>query len=50
MELLNQSANLEEEPMEQEVVILEEEQPVDPGHMLACSGMGIFEEDDLSTY
>ena len=35
--------------MEQEVFMLEEEQPVDPGHMLAYGGRGIFEEDDFST-
>ena len=28
--------------------MLEEEQQVDPGHMLACSGRDIFEQDDLS--
>ena len=47
-ELLDQSEDLEE-LMEQEDVVLEEEQPEDPGHMLACCGRGIFEEDDLST-
>ena len=49
-DLLDQSADLEEEPMEQEDVMLEEEQPEDPGHMLACSGRDIFclEEDDLT--
>ena len=49
MELLDQSADLEKELMEQEFIMLEEEQPVDPGHMLACGGRGIFEQDDLST-
>ena len=46
-ELLDQSANLEEEPMEQEVVMLGEVQPEDPGHMLACGGRDLFEEDIL---
>ena len=36
-DLLDQSANSKEEPMEQEVVMLKEVQPADPGHMLACS-------------
>ena len=45
--LLNQSADLEEEPMEQEDVMLLEVQPADPGHMLACSDKGIFTEVDL---
>ena len=48
VELLNQSADLEEEPMEQEVIVLEEEQPVDPGQGLACSGRDVFEEDSLT--
>ena len=34
--------------MEQEDVMLEEEQPVNPGHMLACNGRDIFEEDDCT--
>ena len=46
--LIDQSGDLEEEPMEQEDIVLEEEQPEDPGHMLAFSGRGIFEEDNLS--
>ena len=46
-DLLNQSANSEEEPMVQEVVVLIEVQPADPGHMLACSDRGIFAEVDL---
>ena len=28
--------------------MLEEEQPVDPGHLLACIGRDIFEEDVLT--
>ena len=37
--LLDQSANLEEEPMEQKVIVLEEvqHQPTDLGYMLANS-------------
>ena len=35
----------EEEPMEQEVVMLEEVQPADPGHMLACGDRDIFDEE-----
>ena len=46
--LLDQSGDLEEKSMEQEDVVLEEEQPVNPGHMLACGGRGIFKEDNLS--
>ena len=48
--LLDQSINMEEEPMEQEDVMLEEEQLEDPGHMLACNGRDIFclEEDGLT--
>ena len=36
--------------MEQEDVLMEEEQPEDPGHMLACNGRDIFclKEDDLT--
>ena len=48
VELLNQSADLEEEPMEQEVIMLEEEQPEDPGQGLACGGRDVFEEDALT--
>ena len=47
MELLHQSADLEEEAMEQEVVHLGEVQPEDLGHMLACGGRDLFEEDIL---
>ena len=47
MELLHQSADLEEEPMEQEVIHLGEVQPEDLGHMLACGGRDLFEEDIL---
>ena len=46
-DLLDQSANSGEEPTEQEVVVLIEVQPADPGHMLACSDKGIFTEVDL---
>ena len=46
-DLLDQSANSKEEPMEQEDVMLIEVQPVDPGHMLACSDRDIFGEVDL---
>ena len=46
-DLLDQSADSEEEPMEQEVVMLLEVQPADPGHILACSDKGIFTEVDL---
>ena len=46
-DLLDQSADSEEEPMEQEVFVLIEVQPADPGHMLACSDGGIFAEVDL---
>ena len=45
-DLLDQSADSEEEPMEQEVVVLKEVQPADPGHMLACSDRDIFTEVD----
>ena len=34
--------------MEQEYVVWKVEQPVDSGHMLACNGRDIFEEDDLT--
>ena len=45
-DLLNQSANSEEEPMDQEVVVLEEvQQPADPGYMLACGDRDIFDEE-----
>ena len=47
-ELLDQSADLEEEPKKQKVVMLEEVQPADPGHMLACSGRDLFKEDTLT--
>ena len=47
-DLLDQSANSEEEPMEQEVVMLEEVQPADPGHMLACGDNDIFSEHNLT--
>ena len=30
--------------------MLEEEQPVDQGHLLACNGRDIFEEYDLSAF
>ena len=46
-DLLDQSANLEGEPMEQDVVMLGEVKPEDPGHMLACGGRDLFEEDIL---
>ena len=46
-DLLDQSADSGEEPMEEEIVMLIEVQPVDPGHMLACSDRGIFAEVDL---
>ena len=46
-DLLDQSADSGEEPMEQEIVMLIEVQPVDPGHTLACSDRGIFAEVDL---
>ena len=48
-DLLDQSADSKEEPMEQEVVMLIEVQPADPGHMLACSDKGIFTEAGLIT-
>ena len=43
--LLDQSADLEDESMEQEVIVLE-----DPGQGLACSGRDIFclKEDNLT--
>ena len=45
-DLLDQSADLEEEPMDQEFVVLEEvQQPADPGHMLACGDRDIFDEE-----
>ena len=47
-DLLDQSADLEEEPMEQEVVGLEEVQPADPGHMLAYGDRDIFAEDNYT--
>ena len=46
-DLLDKSADPREEPMEQEIVMLIEVQPVDTGHMLACSDRGIFTEVDL---
>ena len=46
-DLLDQSADLEEEPMDQEVIMLEEVQPADVGHKLACSDNDIFTEDDI---
>ena len=46
-DLLDQSVDSEKEPMEQEVVVLNEVEPADPGHMLACSDRGIFAEVDL---
>ena len=48
--LLDQSSDLEEEPMEQEDIMLEEEQPEDPGDVLACNGRDIFclKEDYLT--
>ena len=40
------SADLEEELMDQEVVVLEEvQQLADPGHMLACGDRDIFNEE-----
>ena len=57
-DLLNRSADREEEPMEEEVVIVEEVQfqppepaePVDPGCMLACGERDIFDEDVPQLY
>ena len=46
-DLLDQSADSGEEPMEQEIVVLIEVQPVDSDHTLACSDRGIFTEVDL---
>ncbi len=46
-DLHDQSANSGEEPMEQEIVMLIEVQPVDPGYTFACSDRGIFAEVDL---
>ena len=43
-----QTAASEEEPMDQEVTLLEEVQPADPGHKLACSDNDIFAEDDIT--
>ena len=34
--------------MDQEVIMLEEVQPADPGHKLACSDNDIFTEDDIT--
>ena len=45
---LDQSADLEEEPIDQEVIVLEEVQPADPGHKLACGDNDIFAEDDIT--
>ena len=46
-DLLEQSANLEEEPIDQVVVVLEgvQHQPADLGYMLACSDRDIFDEE-----
>ena len=46
-DLLDQSADSGEEPMEQDIVMLIEVQPVDPDHTLACSDRGIFTEVNL---
>ena len=46
-DLIDQSADSEEEPLEQEVVMFLEVKPEDSGHMLACSEKGIFTEADL---
>ena len=34
--------------MEQEVIVLKEMHPADPGHMLTCSDRGIFTEVGLT--
>ena len=47
-DLLDQSANSEEEPIDQEVIVLEEVQPADPGHKLTYSDNDIFAEDDIT--
>ena len=60
-DILDQSANLGGEPMEEEVVVLEEVQVLpepavpaepeeDPGYMLACGDRDIFDEDASSLY
>ena len=59
-DILDQSADLGGEPMEEEVVMLEEVQvlpepaepaePEDPGYMLACGERDIFDEDASLLY
>ena len=49
-DLLDQSANSEEEPIEQKVVMLKEVQPADLGFTLVCSDKGIFTEVDLTNF
>ena len=46
-DLLDHSADSEEEPMEQEIVVLIGVQSVDSDHILVCSDRGIFTEVDL---
>ena len=60
VDLLDQSADLGGEPMEEEVVMLEKVQVLpeptdpaeaeDPGYMLACGERDIFDEDVSSLY
>ena len=47
-DLLDQSADLEGTSLEKEVIMLEEEQPADPGHKLACNDHDIFIKDDVT--
>ena len=47
-DLLDQSADLEGEPLEDDVVMLEEEQQADPGLKLACDDNDIFNEDSIT--
>ena len=43
-DLLDQSADLEGESLEDDVFVLEEEQQVDPGLKLACDDNDIFDD------
>ena len=48
-DLLDQSADLEGESLEDDVVMLEEEQQADPGLKLACDDNDIFEDGITDT-
>ena len=47
-DLLDQSADLEGESLEDDVIVLEEEQQADPGLKLACDDNDIFDEDGIT--